>query len=93
MDAPQGSPQARALQDEHDGHGRLHDERRDEETEPHGPPSLIDTAKDLGVEFYACEMSMNVMGLKEEELMDGVKMAGVATALADASESRVTLFI
>jgi len=45
------------------------------------------------VEFYACEMSMNVMGLKEEELMDGVKMAGVATALADASESRVTLFI
>ena len=56
-------------------------------------PDLINTAQDLGVEFTACEMSMNVMGLKKEELLDGVKLAGVATALASASESKTSLFI
>jgi len=56
-------------------------------------PDLISTAQDLGVEFTACEMSMNVMGFKKEELLDGVKLAGVATALDSASESKTSLFI
>jgi peroxiredoxin family protein len=56
-------------------------------------PDLIRTAQDLGVKFTACEMSMNVMGLRKEELLDGVKLAGVATALATASESKTSLFI
>ena len=56
-------------------------------------PDLIDTAQELGVKFTACEMSMNVMGFKKEELLDGVKLAGVATALASASESKTSLFI
>jgi len=54
---------------------------------------LIKTARDLGVQLTACEMSMNVMGLKKEELLDGVKLAGVATAIANASESQTSLFI
>ncbi len=56
-------------------------------------PDLIKTARDLGVEFIACKMSMDVMGLQKEELLDGVKLAGVATALAHASESRTSFFI
>ena len=56
-------------------------------------PVLIKTAQDLGVKFTACEMSMNIMGIRKEELLDGVKLAGVATALSEASESKISLFI
>jgi peroxiredoxin family protein len=56
-------------------------------------PDLIKTAQDLGVKFTACEMSMNVMGFKKEELLDGVKLAGVVTALASATESEASFFI
>ena len=56
-------------------------------------PSLMELARELGISFVACEMSMNVMGLGKEELIDGVKLAGVATAVANASESKTTLFI
>jgi peroxiredoxin family protein len=38
-------------------------------------------------------MSMDVMGVKEEELIDGLEFGGVATYLGDASDSKVTLFI
>jgi len=56
-------------------------------------PVLIKTAQELGVKFTACEMSMNIMGIGKEELLDGVKLAGVATALSEASESKTSLFI
>ena len=56
-------------------------------------PALIKLAQSLDIKFVACEMSMNVMGLKKEELVDGVQLAGVATAVARASESKTTLFI
>ena len=57
-------------------------------------PELIEIAEQLGVSMHACEMSMNVMGIKREELLDSVKdVVGVASYIADASRSEVTLFI
>ncbi len=54
---------------------------------------LFRSAMDLGVRFIACAMSMDVMGIKKEELIDGIETGGVATYLADASESNHNLFI
>ncbi len=45
------------------------------------------------VELIACEMTMNVMEIAKEDLIDGVKIAGVATFIAEASESKIQLFI
>lgn len=55
--------------------------------------SLIETAIGNGVEIVACQMSMEVMGLKAEELLDGVKIGGVGYYLGEAEESNVNLFI
>ncbi|NCB18228.1 MAG: pyridine nucleotide-disulfide oxidoreductase [Bacteroidia bacterium] len=55
--------------------------------------SLIAQAQANGVEFIACTMSMDVMGVKEEELMDGVNFAGVATYLERSEEANMSLFI
>ncbi len=54
---------------------------------------LIDTARDQGVKMVACTMSMDVMGLRPEELIDGLEFAGVATYLGEADEANVNLFI
>ncbi len=54
---------------------------------------LIDTAREQGVKMVACTMSMDVMGLHKEELIDGLEYAGVASYLADADGSNVNLFI
>lgn len=54
---------------------------------------LIKASLDNGVELVACSMSMDVMGLKIEELIDGVKMGGAAAMLANAEESDMSLFI
>ena len=57
-------------------------------------PQLIEMAKQLGVRLHACEMSMGIMGIRREELLDEVEdVVGVATYIDDASESKVTLFI
>ncbi|HOE56184.1 MAG TPA: DsrE/DsrF/DrsH-like family protein [Bacillota bacterium] len=56
-------------------------------------PQLISTAQDMGVKFIACTMSMDVMGIKPEEIIDGVEYAGVATYLGEADEANVNLFI
>lgn len=55
--------------------------------------SLIKASLDNGVELLACTMSMDVMGIKMEELIDGVKPAGAAGMLANAEESDMSLFI
>lgn len=55
--------------------------------------SLMEQAQQNGVEFIACQMSMDVMGIKAEELLDGVKIGGVATYLERAEEANVNLFI
>ena len=56
-------------------------------------PQLLKQAQELGVKFTACEMSMNVMEIKKEDLIDGVQIGGVAAFIADASESKIQLFI
>ncbi len=55
--------------------------------------ALIGQAKLMGVRLVACQMSMDVMGIKPEELIDGVEIGGVASYLAAAEESNVNLFI
>ena len=55
--------------------------------------SLRQQAIDNGVEFIACQMSMDVMGIKREELLDGVNIGGVATYMNRAEQSNVNLFI
>lgn len=54
---------------------------------------LIDSAIEQGVELVACQMSMDVMGIKQEELLDGVKIGGVGYYLGEAEDSNVNLFI
>ena len=54
---------------------------------------LIKKAMANGVKLVACTMSMDVMGIKKEELIDGVELGGVAAYLGDAEESNVNLFI
>ena len=56
-------------------------------------PQLIKSAQEAGVRLVACTMSMDVMGITKEELIDGVDFGGVATFLDSASRSRTTLFI
>lgn len=54
---------------------------------------LISMAREQGVKMVACTMSMDVMGLTKEELIDGLEYAGVATYLSEADEANVNLFI
>ena len=55
---------------------------------------LLETAIDLDVKLYACKMSMDVMEIAEEDLIDKVNgLMGVAGFIKEASESSVTLFI
>jgi peroxiredoxin family protein len=56
---------------------------------------MFDIAGQLGVKIIICEMSMDLMGFKREEMIDypHLKVGGVATFLADAAESSVQLFI
>ena len=55
--------------------------------------TLMKKAMDSGIKIIACTMSMDVMGIKQEELIDGVELGGVGTYLGDAEESNVNLFI
>ena len=50
-------------------------------------------AMENGVKIIACSMSMDVMGIRPEELIDGVEIGGVGTYLGDAEQSDVNLFI
>nr|WP_277817257.1 DsrE/DsrF/DrsH-like family protein [Koleobacter methoxysyntrophicus] len=54
---------------------------------------LIDQARGNGVRLVACNMSMDVMGIKREELIDGIEVGGVAAYLGEAEKSNVNLFI
>lgn len=54
---------------------------------------LMDSAIRQGVELVACQMSMDVMGLRKEELIDGVKIGGVGYYLGKADQSGINLFI
>ena len=53
----------------------------------------LQDAMKSGVNFIACTMSMDIMGIRKEELIDGIDYAGVATYLAESENAGVTLFI
>jgi len=55
--------------------------------------SLREQALEQGVEFIACQMSMDVMGVKQEELLDGITIGGVASYMERANSANVNLFI
>ncbi|MEH6908064.1 DsrE/DsrF/DrsH-like family protein [Neobacillus drentensis] len=56
-------------------------------------PQLIEMAQEQDVKLVACTMTMDLLGLKEEELLESIEFAGVAAYLADAEEGNVNLFI
>ncbi len=64
-------------------------------TEKHVSPlsELIETAIANGVRLVGCQMTMDLMGIKQEELLDGVELGGVATFIGASDDSNTTLFI
>ena len=56
-------------------------------------PELMGMAREQGVKLVACTMTMDLLGLQQEELLDDIEYAGVAAYLGDASEGKVNLFI
>jgi peroxiredoxin family protein len=54
---------------------------------------MISLARELGVRMIACEMSRDVMGIGQSELVDGLECGGVASFLADSLKARTSLFI
>ena len=59
----------------------------------HSLEDLIELSIKNGVELVACSMSMDIMGIKKAELIEGVKLGGAAAMLANAEESDMSLFI
>ncbi|MGG1554416.1 DsrE/DsrF/DrsH-like family protein [Paenibacillus ferrarius] len=56
-------------------------------------PQLIELAQEQGVRLVACTMTMDLLGLQEQELLDGIEYAGVAAYLGDAADAKVNLFV
>jgi len=54
---------------------------------------LLDMAKESGVKFIACQMTMDVLGYTKEDLIDGVEVGGAATWLDVAADSQINLFV
>lgn len=52
---------------------------------------LLEMAQEMGVKMIACQMSMDVMGIKKEDLIDGVEIAGAASFIEFASDNAVSL--
>jgi peroxiredoxin family protein len=58
------------------------------------PEELIATAQDLGVRLIPCQMTMDLLGLKRDDLIDGLEEPiGAATAIAEMRDAAVSLFI
>lgn len=56
-------------------------------------PELLELSQSMGVKFIACEMTMDMMGIKQEDLIDGCEIAGAAGYLEEAEKSNYNLFI
>lgn len=54
---------------------------------------LLDECRELGVKLIACQMTMDVMGIKAEDLIDGVEVGGAAAFINFANDAHITLFI
>ncbi len=58
------------------------------------PEDLISLATEMGVKLMPCQMTMDLLGLKREDLIDGVgEPLGAAAAIQEMKEAAVTLFI
>jgi peroxiredoxin family protein len=58
------------------------------------PDELIEKARDLGVRLIPCQMTMDLLGLTREDLLDGLEEPiGAATAIAEMRDAAVSLFI
>jgi peroxiredoxin family protein len=58
------------------------------------PEELIALSQDLGVRLVPCQMTMDLLGLKREDLLDGLEdPIGAATAILEMREAAVSLFI
>lgn len=55
--------------------------------------TMLQKAQDAGVKMVACTMSMDLMGVQKEELIDGIELGGVAAYLGDARQRNTSLFI
>jgi len=58
-----------------------------------GFDEMMQQSKDLGVNFYACSTSMALLGVKESELVDGVKVLGASAFVDIAAGSKASFFI
>ncbi|MGO5013782.1 DsrE/DsrF/DrsH-like family protein [Niallia sp. Sow4_A1] len=56
-------------------------------------PDLIEMAREQDIKLVACTMTMDLLGLQKEELLDNIEYAGVAAYLGDAEDGNVNLFI
>jgi peroxiredoxin family protein len=54
---------------------------------------LLDLARDSGVKLIACQMTMDVLGIKQEDVVEGVEFAGAAAWMDIAADSQVNLFV
>ncbi len=55
--------------------------------------ALLQAAKESGVRLIACQMTMDVMGIKESDIVEGVEFGGAATWMDAAADSQVNLFV
>jgi peroxiredoxin family protein len=54
---------------------------------------LLEMSRDLGVKLVACQMTLDVLGIKQQELIDGIEFGGLATFLEYGMGATVTLFV
>jgi peroxiredoxin family protein len=58
------------------------------------PEDLMDICKDMGVNLWPCQMTMDLLGIKPDQMVDGLgEPVGAATALQAMSKSQINLFI
>jgi peroxiredoxin family protein/TusA-related sulfurtransferase len=55
--------------------------------------SLMEQAGENGIKIIACQMSMDIMGIKKEELIDGISIGGVASYIEASESANMNLFI
>jgi peroxiredoxin family protein len=56
-------------------------------------PEFIEMARDLDVTLIGCQMTMDVLGIQKDVLVEGVTVGGAATFLEYAGKSKITLFV
>ena len=71
--------------------GREHFKEGFEKANVPSIPELLEMAKELGVKFIACQMTMDVMGLDKDQFVDGIEVGGAASFIAYATDANITL--